>query len=85
MHDNNIIYKICCKDCNATYVGQTKRQLKTRVNEHIKNIKQSNLSVISQHIINYNHTIDRDNIKILDHECNFYKKNIKNNFYQTTK
>jgi len=31
---NNIIYKIFCKNCDATYVGQTKRQLKTRLKEH---------------------------------------------------
>jgi len=37
--NNNVIYKICCKDCDASYVGQTKRKLKTRINEHLKNIK----------------------------------------------
>jgi len=28
-----------CKICNASYVGQTKRKLKTRLNEHVKNIR----------------------------------------------
>jgi len=31
---SNVVYKINCKDCNASYVGQTKRLLKTRINEH---------------------------------------------------
>jgi len=33
----------------ASYVGQTKRYLKTRINEHVKNIKaeESKLSVVS--------------------------------------
>jgi len=75
MHDNNIIYKICCNDCDASYVGQTKRQLNTRINEHIKNIKQtSNLSVISQHTIDHNHTFNWKNASILDHENNYYKR-----------
>jgi len=26
--NNNVVYKICCKDCNAFYVEQTKRMLK---------------------------------------------------------
>ena len=38
-HDSkkNVVYKINCKNCNASYVGQTDRKLKTRINEH-KNI-----------------------------------------------
>jgi len=35
--NNNIIYKICCKN-DAFYVGQTKRQLKARLKEHMNNI-----------------------------------------------
>jgi len=58
------------------YVGQTKRQLRTRINEHRNNIKQdhSKHSVISEHIINYNHTFDWENTKILDCEPKFYKR-----------
>ncbi|NEV48944.1 hypothetical protein EUZ93_00085 [Wolbachia pipientis] len=35
-HDmkSNILYKICCKECDASYVGQTERQLKSRITEH---------------------------------------------------
>lgn len=32
----NVIYKIDCKDCDASYVGQTGTKLITRVNEHRK-------------------------------------------------
>jgi len=76
LNRNNVIYKISCKNCEATYVGQTKRQLRTRVREHRNNIKQdqSKLSVISEHIMNHNHTFDWENTKILDYEPRFYKR-----------
>jgi len=32
--NNNVVYKILYNNCDASYVGQTKRQLKTRINEH---------------------------------------------------
>jgi len=36
----NIVYKINCKDCDAFYMGQTGRQLKTRISEHKNHIKK---------------------------------------------
>jgi len=71
---NNIIYKIMCKDCDASYVGQTKRKLNTRISEHKRNIKQSNLSVVSRHIIDMNHDMDWNDVRILDCESNYYKR-----------
>jgi len=29
--NKNIVYKLSCKDCDATYVGQTKRKLNTKI------------------------------------------------------
>jgi len=29
-----VVYKVPCKDCNSVYVGETKRNLKTRLSEH---------------------------------------------------
>jgi len=78
LFSNNNVYKILCKDCNASYVGQTKRQIKTRIKKHSNNIKSdtSKHSVITEHIPKYLHTFDWDNIKMLDKESNFYKRSI---------
>ena len=57
---NNVVYKIKCNDCYASYVGQIKRKLNTRIKVHTNNIKldSSKHSVISEHITHYNHSID---------------------------
>jgi len=73
---SNVIYKLFCNNCDATYVGQTKRQLRTRLKEHKNNFKQdrSKHSVISEHIIKYNHSFDWDNTKIMDQESKYFKR-----------
>jgi len=74
--NNNVVYKISCIDCEASYVGQTKRQLKTRVREHFSNLtsKSANLSVITEHTLQTSHSFDWDNVKILDTERNYFKR-----------
>jgi len=76
INKSNVVYKIGCKNCEATYTGQTKRQLKTRVKEHCNNIKLDSTkhSVISEHIFKYNHMFDWNNVKILDTESNYNKR-----------
>ncbi|KYN20105.1 hypothetical protein ALC57_07533 [Trachymyrmex cornetzi] len=73
--NNNVIYKINCIDCDVSYVGQTKRHLKTRIKEHRNNIKyESKHSVVTKHITDYNHKFNWEKVKILDHETNFKKR-----------
>ncbi|KYN41474.1 hypothetical protein ALC56_04115, partial [Trachymyrmex septentrionalis] len=57
---SNVVYQINCKDCDYSYVGQTKRKLKTRLKEHINDLKKpvNSLSVISNHRIDTDHAID---------------------------
>ena len=73
---SNVVYKIDCKNCNYSYVGQTKRKLKTRLKEHINDIKKpiDSLSVISNHRIDNEHVMDWDNTRILDSERAYYKR-----------
>jgi len=63
---------------NASYIGQTKRQLNTRLKEHKYNIKldSNKQSVVSKHIHNFSHSFDSSNVKILDIEHNFYKRSV---------
>ena len=69
MSHQNVVYKISCNDCDASYVGQTKRLLKTRINEHRAHIRKNTAqqSVISNHRLQ-NHEFNWDDIEILDEE-----------------
>ena len=71
-----MVYKINCLDCDSSYVGQTKRKLKTRIKEHKIDIRRSTseIPVISCHQLNERHELDWDNIKILDTEQSLFKR-----------
>jgi len=73
---NNVVYKIECSDCKATYIGQTKRQLGTRIKEHKQNInkKSDSQTIITEHIVNNNHRMDWNNTKIIDTETNYNRR-----------
>ena len=36
---NNVAYEIPCKDCDAIYIGETKRQFKQRLQEHRRAVR----------------------------------------------
>ena len=38
-----LVYEILCRDCDAVYVGETRRSLNTRKREHMKAVKEMNL------------------------------------------
>jgi hypothetical protein len=67
--DNSGIYKINCKNCNHTYIGQTGRKIHQRFEEHMKALKNFSInSEIADHMIQTGHHMDRDNIQLL-HTC----------------
>jgi len=76
MSQNDVVYKINCLNCDNSYVGQTKRQLSTRLKEHMSDIKKKNdtLSVISNHRLEYNHDMNWGEATILDKESSYVKR-----------
>ncbi|XP_071582148.1 uncharacterized protein [Temnothorax nylanderi] len=79
----NIVYKINCKDCDASYVGQTGRQLQTRVKEHESQIRRSGggNSVVTEHRVECNHDFDWNDVKILDKEMLLNKRLLSEMIY----
>ncbi|KAL6417635.1 hypothetical protein ACFW04_012605 [Cataglyphis niger] len=73
---SNIIYKINCDNCDASYVGQTGRQLQTRIKEHRNHIRRntSSHSVITDHRLQHNHEFKWNDVKILDTEPIYNKR-----------
>ncbi|KYN26684.1 hypothetical protein ALC57_03945 [Trachymyrmex cornetzi] len=68
--NKNMIYKIECKDCDASYVGQTSRKLSSRIAEHRNyiNWNTTNKSIITDYRIEFSHEFDWENVQILVHE-----------------
>ncbi|XP_018393372.1 PREDICTED: uncharacterized protein LOC108772348 [Cyphomyrmex costatus] len=76
MSKTNVVYKINCNDCDASYVGQTGRKLKTRIAEHRNHIRwnTSSKSVITDHRLEQGHEFDWNNVQILDEEPCYGKR-----------
>jgi len=66
----NVVYKMNCKDYNASYVGQTNRLLNTQIAEHKNHINRNTTaySIITDHRISLSHDFEWENVKILDRE-----------------
>jgi len=74
-HRSNVIYKISCLNCEASYVEQTKRKLATRIKEHRADINKTtgSLSVVSLHRLE-GHEFDWNNVSILDEEPRYVRR-----------
>ncbi|XP_071637535.1 uncharacterized protein [Temnothorax longispinosus] len=77
-HSTEVVYRIKCNDCNASYIGQTKRFLQTRVKEHFNDIKKNdcNWSVVSKHRASLGHDFNWSEVEILHKEGNRKKREI---------
>ena len=78
-----VVYKINCLNYEFSYVGQTKRKLKTRIKEHKVYIRRSTseMSVVSRHQLNEMHELDWDNVRILDTQQSLFKRRISEMIY----
>lgn len=69
MYRSNIVYKLNCS-CGSIYIGQTRRNLHTRLNEHNTGTKLNQQSDVTKHLLeNSSHKIDFENPDIL---CSSY-------------
>lgn len=63
------VYKIECNDCDATYVGQTGRNIKTRMYEHRRDVfKEEPKSAFAAHLKQSGHSGNFEGVKLLHNE-----------------
>ena len=76
------VYQISFRDCNAVYVDGTGCSVRTRKREHADAIKtfKTKKSALSQHVMDFDHGIDGDNVKILKSESHGYRRRVAERF-----
>ena len=77
-----LVCQISCRDCNAVYVGETERSVRIRKRKHVDAVKTFNTKklVLNQHVMDFDHRIDWDNVKILKSESHAYRRRIAESF-----
>ena len=83
LNENGVIYQINCKLCNhGTYIGETGRQLKIRINEHLRlsnNINSINCSPVFLHFRSEHHctpSLDKIQVSILRREKDLPRRKV---------
>ena len=69
------VYKIKCCDCQATYIGETGRNLNTRLTEHRRATWNGDINNnIAEHHLQTNHRIDWDSATCVTYNTNYYQR-----------
>ena len=69
------VYKIKCCDCQASYIGETGRNLNIRLTEHKRATKNGDVNNhIAEHHLHTNHRIDWDSAECVTYSTDYYKR-----------
>jgi len=76
------VYKINCSDCQASYIGETGRNLNTRLTEHKRATKNGEAkNHIAVHHQLTNHNIDWDSARCLTCSTNYFQRLTLESYY----
>jgi len=76
-----LIYRVPCKNCCSSYIGETDRKFGLRIKEHNKEVDSftagtqtrassvTHKSAITDHAVEENHVIDWDKANVVDREA----------------
>ena len=73
---SNVVYRIPCVTCHATYVGETKMKLGKRVDQHRKAVQRAEVEVsaLAEHVWKFDHKVDWGHAAILDCNSNLHER-----------
>ena len=73
-----VVYQLNCNDCDAVYVGETKKRINKRIKGHENNTRlvSASNSVITDHRIDSGHDFGWKDYKISNRESHYFKKYI---------
>ena len=71
-----LVYQVPCRDCSFVYIGLTKCDLNSRLDEYKRAIKNQrrDLSALCEHFITMDHIISWTEAKILEQETDYRKR-----------
>ena len=72
-----VVYRIPCQDCEASYIGETSRSLRKRISEHKYAVKSNDRkNGVAVHAWDNQHRPDWDAAEILEREPHFMKRRV---------
>ena len=73
---NGVVYRIPCRYCAKTYVGQSGRSLACRIKEHQRAVRNGdeNASAIAEHAWGCHHHIDWEAAEVVDSNPDWYPR-----------
>ena len=76
---SNIVYEIDCSNCEAVYLGESKRSLKLRSDEHKRSVRNCDCdnNEIAKHCWEADHNFSWDQKKVIDRERRLIPRKIK--------
>ena len=76
MERPGVVYHIPCADCPAAYVGETKRRLGKRIDEHRRAVQKGEVEVsaLAEHAWKSDHRVDWEHVSILDSSTNLHER-----------
>ena len=69
------VYKIKCCNCQASYIGETGRNLSTRLTEHKRATRNGDVNNhIAEHHLQTKHQIDWDSTTCITYSTDYYQR-----------